>query len=103
MSEAHADTDRQSHVIVDIGDGVGALLILTDASQQDREIELSPGVPHAERVHNVVRRRAAGDAPVYAALFPELSAGEYWLWPPGGAAPRPLTVAGGAVTEVRLG
>lgn len=97
---AHPHEAGQGAVVVDIGDDVGALVLLTDAAMAGSEIEISP-VDDDRRSHVAVHARPRpGRPPVFAAVYPALAAGEYRLWRPDGAPAGTVAVAGGRVTEV---
>jgi hypothetical protein len=68
-------------VMVDIGGGVGVLIINASADENLLEIEISPtGDPHAPRTHAAVRPRALSSGAVHAAVYPGLPAGHYTIW-----------------------
>ena len=99
MAEQHIDRVHSERVVLDIGHGVGALIIYTEAALRGREIEVSPQ-GSATRVHVEVLERRIHDRPVFAAVFPGLRAGDYHIW---GDAPHPggtVTVVGGEVATV---
>lgn len=85
-------------VVLDIGGDVGALILYTPASMDGQEIEISRARA-AVRTHSVVRRRDAGDATVYAAVYPDLAAGEYAIWRDAEHQATTATIAGGSVTN----
>ncbi len=68
-------------IILDIGDGIGALIIYTQEKLRGYQIDVSlKGIENAKRVHtDVLERRIAGHA-VFAAVFAELPEGEYITW-----------------------
>ncbi len=67
-------------VLLDIGDGVGALVVLAGAALEGREIEVSPEDNAARRTHTEVLRRVLGRETMFAAVFAGLAAGSYSLW-----------------------
>ena len=88
-------------VVLDIGDGVGALVVLAPPELNGVEIELTnQGEEAAAFVHTEVRERRLPDGSVYAGVFPELRAGEYVLVDHDRRPVRPVTIAAGRVTEV---
>ena len=106
MAHTHHDasywTRRHTEsVVLDIGDDVGALILYTRAELHGAEIEVSPlGLePRAARVHSAVLERSLNGRIVYAAVYPELRAGEYQVWCDG--SPR-VTIVGGQISEVNL-
>ena len=88
-----------SSVVLDIGDDVGALIILTSDELDGREVEISPRDVDWLKTHAVVRPRRIGSQRVAAAVFPELPQGEYTLWR-NGQDGQPVVVRGGVVAEV---
>jgi len=68
-------------IVLDIGDGIGALIIYTNEKMRGYQIDVSlKGIENAKRVHtDVLERRIAGRA-VFAAVFAELPEGEYVTW-----------------------
>ncbi len=101
MTETHADTSGESHVLVDVGDGAGALVILTGPSHVGREIHISPYEAPDALTHVEVHARDAGGAMAYAALFPSLPEGAYIVHDAPGTARLLAVVHGGSMTEVR--
>jgi hypothetical protein len=89
---------------VNIGDGVGALVVRAPSDMAGREIEICPaGVSRkAEyRQHVAVLARAAGALDVHTAVFPSLSEGRYELWAkPDGPTRLIATVMGGRITDL---
>ena len=88
--------------MLDVGPGVGALVLHTGAGLHGAEIEISPEGRDDERSHKQVHERPVAGRPLYGAVFDSLPAGEYTLW----LADRPLRrnvgVAGAAVTDLSL-
>ena len=104
MSHSHHPADywtrrHPESVVLNIGDDVGALVLYTGAALHGQEIEVSPLGSDARRVHSAVLERDVNGRIIYAAVYPELRAGEYEVC----CAERPrFTISGGAVSEVRL-
>ena len=99
MPEQHIDRVHSEKVVLDIGQGVGALIIYTEAALRGREIEISPR-GSAARVHVEVLERRIHSRPIFAAVFPGLRAGDYNIR---GDVPDPsgtVTVVGGEVATV---
>ncbi len=87
-------------VMLDIGDGVGALVVHAPAEWCGLEIELArPHESHAF-VHTEVRERQLPNGSVYAGVFPAVVEGEYTLLPVAGEPARAVTIASGRVTEL---
>ena len=101
MAEQHDDRVHTESVVLDIGQGVGALIVYTKAELRGREIEVSPVGSAATRVHVEILERRVNGRPVFAAVFPQLCAGNYEIW--GKNAPNPsgsASIVGGEVTTV---
>ena len=106
MAHSHHDASYWSRrhtesVVLDIGDDVGALVLYTRPELHGHEIEVSPlgGVEHAARVHSAVLERSVNGQTVFAAVYPELPAGEYAVWCDG--TPR-FTITSGHVAELDI-
>ena len=88
--------------MLDLGPGVGALVLHTGADLHGKEIEISP-VGRDERALAQAGPRAAGRRP--AALrrgVRRLPAGEYTLWLDDRPLRRNVAVADAAVTDISL-
>ena len=88
-----------SGVVLELGASIGALILYTPAGLDGQEIEISRGGV-SRRTHSVVRRRETG---TYAAVYPDLPAGDYAIWHPDGDQTQVITttIAGGQVTSCR--
>ena len=87
-------------VVLDIGGGLGALVIHWDASQIDTPIEISPTGQDAERQHQHILERPMPETTFYAAVFSSIPAGGYTLWVGGEVRARGVEIASGEVTEL---
>lgn len=85
--------------MLDIGEGVGALVLYTSPALHAREIELSPLGSDAKRVHSAVLERSVNGRVLYAAVYPELAAGDYQVCCENGPL---VTIRGGQVSEVHI-
>jgi hypothetical protein len=92
-------------LVLDIGDGVGALIIYADEACLGSEIDLTPaGSPQSHQIHTMVRRRRATNRDVIAGLFPELAEGTYTVWALSGNGPiGEVTIVGGQISEFHGG
>ena len=102
MTERDYGPTGAGTVLLDLGAGIGALVLYTPADLAGREIEISPGAPHtagARRTHACVRERPGSDATRYAAVYPGLPAGDYTLWRDHGTPAGTVTIAGGRITS----
>ena len=87
---------------IDVGDGVGALVLYAGAERAGLEVEIHPiGQPELRR-HVWVLEREVGSATVFAAVFGSLDEGRYGICAvKGGEAVSEVAIAGGTVTEAR--
>jgi hypothetical protein len=87
-------------VVLNLGPGVGALVLTTPASLNGREIEISRvDAPGARRTHSQVRERQAPRRTRYAAVYPDLPSGRYTIWRDHATAIGEVMIAGGVVTN----
>jgi hypothetical protein len=100
MSEQHDDRVHSESVVLDIGQDIGALIVYTAAELHGREIEVSPRGTVAKRVHVEVLERRINGASVFAAVFPQLRAGDYDIWENGSNPSDTVTIAGAKVATV---
>ena len=92
----------QATVVLDIGDGVGALVVHTPGELCGIEIEIARRGEKNAFVHTEVRERVLPHGFVYAGVFPDVPDGEYTLLAVAGHSPQDLTIRSGRVTEVDL-
>jgi hypothetical protein len=85
-------------VILDIGNGVGALVLHTSSQWRDHEIDLEPDDPLLPHTHSAVRERRSPEGSSYAAVYPQLREGGYAIV---GSAQR-FAIVGGRVTDIEL-
>ena len=95
MTESNPGPSGPGTVVLDIGDDVGALIIITPAAMAGEEIHVSPVRDPAGRTHAVVRERRLGPASSHAAVYPALRAGEYTIWRRRGPAAGTVRIDGG--------
>ena len=89
-------------VVLELGPGVGALVLHTPPELDGREIEVSPaGGAAAGRTHSLVRPRTTGSGTQYAAVYPQLAAGTYTVWDDPVTPVATITIQGGQVTMAR--
>jgi hypothetical protein len=98
----HSRDARPEHVLLDLGPGVGALVLHTGADLHGVEIEISPAGRDGERSHKQVHERPVAGRPLYGAVFEALPAGEYTLWLGDEPLRRGVAVAEAAVTDITL-
>jgi hypothetical protein len=89
----------QGTVMLNIGGGIGALIIHTEGEWLGHEIEVSPAGAPDERTHAAVRARYVLGGVTFCVVLDALPEGQYLLWQD---APEPLAevdVRSGHVTE----
>jgi hypothetical protein len=89
-------------VVLDIGEGVGALVVHAPPVLCGVEIELTRSGSSEPVTHTEVRERRLPEGSVFAGVFSALTAGDYRLLAVGGHAGQELTIRSGRVTEVSL-
>ncbi|HTK06784.1 MAG TPA: hypothetical protein VL485_06435 [Ktedonobacteraceae bacterium] len=99
MSEEYVERTHTEHVVLDIGQEVGALIVYTRPELCNQEIEVNVRGSDARKTHTNVHERLINGRTVFAAVFQELRAGEYTLWH-NGQADSTLTISGGEVCEI---
>lgn len=99
---AEAPTEPAAYVMVDIGDGYGALLLYAGADRAGLEPEIYPvGVPEARQHVWVLERVTNAPDPLFAAVFPSLPAGRYAICSPTGEPTQEVNVLDGEIIEAR--
>ena len=98
--EDHAARPHPEHVVLDIGEDLGALIVYTDAAMLGVEIEISPIGEDDRRSHKDVLEREINGRPAYTAVFDKVSAGSYTLWVNNQPRARDVAVIAGAVAEL---
>jgi hypothetical protein len=101
VTERHNHGAGQGPVVLDIGDGRGALVLYATGDMEGAEIDISPVGHDAGRSHVAVLARNDRGTVRHAAVYSSLAAGTYRLWRPDGAPTREVEVQDGSVTEVR--
>jgi hypothetical protein len=99
--EHYASRRHPEFVVLEIGPGLGALIVHTDDTMHGVEIEISPESDEARRSHKQVLERSVGGSPAYTALFDQLAADTYTLWTDGVARVRGVAVRSEEITELR--
>jgi hypothetical protein len=102
MTETALPPSGPGTVVLNLGADVGALILHTTADVDGLEIEISPdGVPGAARTHSQVRERRTGASIRYAAVYPDLTAGDYTIWRDTDTPAAVITITGGSITNWR--
>jgi hypothetical protein len=100
MTESAAGPSGPGTVVLELGAGVGALVLYTPAELDGREIEISQDDdPAARRTHSQVRPRHMATGTRYAAVYPDLAAGPYTIWADEERPAGRVVIAGGLVTN----
>jgi hypothetical protein len=100
MTESVPSPSRSGSVVLNLGPGIGALVLHAPPGLDGQEIEISPdGAPGARRTHSQVRERRTGPIVQYAAVYPELAAGSYVIWQDDSTPVTTVTIRGGEVAD----
>lgn len=91
---------RARPVVLDLGEGMGALIVRTDPELLGAEIEISPTGDDSRREHKQVLRRVLGREVATVLVYDNLPEGEYTLWLDECAPVRGVRVEGGQVAEL---
>jgi hypothetical protein len=100
VHENYAARPHPEYVVLDIGGGLGALIVYADPAMHGSEIEISPAEDDFERSHKDVLERGEGDRTAFTAVFDRLPAGAYTLWTDGVARARAVQVSADSVAEL---
>ncbi len=101
MGHHHYSARRHPEfVVLEIGDGIGALIIHAAPEMHGTEIEISPAGEDSSRSHKEVLERSTADGPAFTAVFDALSAGAYTLWVGGEPRARGVRIEDGAIVEL---
>ena len=93
------DPSGQGTVVLNIGAGVGALVIHTPGSLHGHEIEVSPVGDAATRTHAAVRARYVRDGVLFSVVIDNLAEGRYVVWRDPVTPLAEVEIRSGAVTE----
>jgi hypothetical protein len=100
MHESRYGPTGAGAVLLELGAGIGALILNAPPELNGAEIEISPvGSAGAPRTHAQVRERRIGGAVSYAALYAGLAAGTYTVWRDEMMIATMVTVAGGQIAS----
>jgi hypothetical protein len=98
MVEKYENRVHTEHVVLDIGQDIGSLIIYTKEELRGYQIDVSlKGSATSKRVHTDVLERSIGGRPVFAAVFAELPEGEYMTW---SDPAETCTIVGGHIAEL---
>ena len=106
MHELPLGPSTSGSVVLELGPGIGALVLHTPPELDGTEIEISratlpdrEGNVPAKRTHSQVRQRITAGGTKFAAVYPGLAAGEYTIWRDATTPAITVTVGGGQVTS----
>jgi hypothetical protein len=89
-------------VVLDLGPGIGALVLHTPPGLDGRELDIAPRDPPSRAItHSLVRSRHTAAGVQYAAVYPDLRPGEYVIRLDGDGTELPVAIAAGQVTTAR--
>jgi len=89
----------QGTVVLNIGQGIGAMVIHTPGSLHGHEIEVSPVDDPGTRTHAAVRARYVRDGVRFSVVIDSLPAGRYVIWRDPVTPMAEVEVSGGCVAE----
>jgi hypothetical protein len=90
----------QGTVMLNIGAGIGAVVIHTPARLHGHEIEVSPVTDPGTRTHAAVRARYVRGGVIYSVVIDNLPAGRFVVWRDPVTPLTEVDVPGGGVAEV---
>ena len=93
------DPSGQGTVVLNIGAGIGALVVHTPGSLHGHEIEVSPIEDTTRRTHAAVRARYVRDGVMFSMVIDNLAEGRYTVWRDPITPIAEVDVASGMVTE----
>ena len=100
MTEPATGPSGPGTVVLELGAGIGALILYTPADLDGAEISISrEDDPGARRTHSQVRQRHMATATTYAAVYPSLAAGRYTIWRSEHSPAVTASITGGEVTS----
>jgi hypothetical protein len=98
----HVPRPANAGVALEIGAGLGALVLMPSDRFRDREIEISRCDGDGRRVHTGVHDRESAQGVMLTAIFGSLPAGDYVVWLDEETPGPVVTVPDGAVAQLRL-
>ena len=100
VHETYADRPHDQHVVLELGDGIGALIVHTDPALVGTEVEISPSAHDASRSHKEVLERVTASGSAHVLVFDNLAEGDYTLWIDDTARARGVRVTSGSIAEL---
>jgi hypothetical protein len=96
----HHGPSFDGSVVLDIGEGIGAVVLHVPPELAGLEIDIVGLSPGTTSTHSLVRPRLMPGGTVYAAVYPGLPAGSYRIAATVGKPAVDVEVAGGCVADV---
>jgi len=98
--ERYSDRAHDRHVVLELGGGIGALIVTTGPDLLGAEVEISPAGHDDRRSHKEVLERVTAAGSMYVLVFDGIPEGAYSLWVDDVARARNVRIAGGAIAEL---
>jgi hypothetical protein len=105
MPETPLGPSTSGSVVLELGPGIGALVLHTPPELDGAEIEISPvgqseGVA-GHRTHSQVRQRITPGGTQFAAVYPGLAIGDYTVWQDKNTPALTVTIESAKVTSAK--
>ena len=100
MVEKYMDRVHTEHVVLDIGQDIGALIIYTREDLRGKQIDVSPKGNAWQKTHTDVLERKVKGRSIFTAVFQSLPAGHYNIWRNFLDFSGTVTIVGGEIAEV---
>jgi hypothetical protein len=100
VHERFADRVHPEFVVLEIGDGFGALIVHAPPELHGIEIEISRTGEDDRRQHKDVLERPLGGESRFSAVFDQIEQGSYTLWVDDEARARDVQIGDGQVAEL---
>jgi hypothetical protein len=105
MHETPLGPSTSGSVVLELGPGIGALVLHTPPELDGAEIEISPvgqpEDPSGHRTHSQVRQRITPGGTQFAAVYPGLAIGDYTVWRDKNTPALTVTIESGKVTSAK--
>lgn len=88
------------HVVLELGEELGALIVQTDPELLGLEVEISPAADDTARSHKEVLERVSAGRSAFVLVFDGLVEGLYTLWLEGRPRSREVCVRAGEVARL---
>jgi hypothetical protein len=98
--ERYAARPHPEYVVLEIGEGLGALIVHAAPELHGAEVEISPAGADCKRQHKEVLERSIDGEPAFTAVFDGLAEDRYTLWVAGRPRERDVAVRGGEIAEL---